>query len=353
MTLAKRLDAVEDNLTPQEAVIRWMREAHEFGSCESYGRWLIDQPDDAYPLIRMPAAGGGGGAGPKQGGAGRQAADQFYRVQKDVLFLYFLHKQVEMRALMDHEAIQLRVVILIKEIRALINEKHALDQMRLDRVDLGRQAAPEAGQGGEEDESPLRGPRRSWRPRRRRWLVRILGFLAAAHDLPPLLRRRGHPLSSHPGEPRLDLETIANLREIYDDSILSALPRPMMSSGTTCSPWSRPMRPHKNQAAASSRPEGPARRLRRGQGHRRAVGAHGQVGDPGEAGRAPGGRSARRRAGPADAGKLASRVRGGIARGDSGPEGRSVSPPRRRSRGSRRGAEPPPHQRSGRWRRPG
>ena len=34
MTLAKRLDAVEDNLTPKEAVIRWMREAHEFGSYE-------------------------------------------------------------------------------------------------------------------------------------------------------------------------------------------------------------------------------------------------------------------------------------------------------------------------------
>ena len=32
MTLPKRLDAVEDNLTPQQGVLLWMREAHNFGS---------------------------------------------------------------------------------------------------------------------------------------------------------------------------------------------------------------------------------------------------------------------------------------------------------------------------------
>ena len=46
MTLAKRLTAIEgDNLTPQQAVILWMREAHEFGSWAAYARWLLDQPD--------------------------------------------------------------------------------------------------------------------------------------------------------------------------------------------------------------------------------------------------------------------------------------------------------------------
>ena len=56
MTLAKRLCELEDHgLTPQEAMILWMREAHGFGSYERYARWLIDQPDYVYPLIRMPA----------------------------------------------------------------------------------------------------------------------------------------------------------------------------------------------------------------------------------------------------------------------------------------------------------
>lgn len=56
MTLPTRLDKLEDhNLTPREAVIMWMREAHQFDSLLAYGFWLIEQPDDVYPLIRMPA----------------------------------------------------------------------------------------------------------------------------------------------------------------------------------------------------------------------------------------------------------------------------------------------------------
>ena len=55
MSFDKRIENVEDNLTPKEAVIYWMRKAHQ--------------------------------------------CDQFYRVQKDVLFLYHLHNQVNLRAL--------------------------------------------------------------------------------------------------------------------------------------------------------------------------------------------------------------------------------------------------------------
>jgi len=49
---------------------------------------------------------------------------------------------------MDHEALQLRVIILIKEIRALVNEKHGLDQMRLGRVDLEGKNTKDPGKQG-------------------------------------------------------------------------------------------------------------------------------------------------------------------------------------------------------------
>ena len=55
MSLSRRLDDLEDHhLTPKEAVICWIREAHQFDSLLDYGRWLLEQPEDAYPLIRMP-----------------------------------------------------------------------------------------------------------------------------------------------------------------------------------------------------------------------------------------------------------------------------------------------------------
>lgn len=145
MTLAKRIDQVKDNLSPLEAMLHWMREAHEFGSMESYARWLIEQPDDVYPLMRMPKQVVGAVRARNKGVPDIKLRPQFYRVQKDVLFLYFLHTQVETAAVLNHEGIQLRVVILIKEIRALISEKHGLDQMRLERVDLDGKKHPKPG----------------------------------------------------------------------------------------------------------------------------------------------------------------------------------------------------------------
>lgn len=122
MTLAKRLGEVEDNLSPREAMTCWMQEAHAFGSYERYARWLVDQPDDVYPLVRMPGQVVGAIRARRKGVPDLKLRGEFHRVQKDLLFLYYLHKQANMRALMDHEAIQLRVIILIKEIRALTTE---------------------------------------------------------------------------------------------------------------------------------------------------------------------------------------------------------------------------------------
>ena len=53
MSFDKRIGDVEDNLTPKEAVIYWMQEAHQCDSLLAYGRWLMDQPEDVYPLIRI------------------------------------------------------------------------------------------------------------------------------------------------------------------------------------------------------------------------------------------------------------------------------------------------------------
>ena len=67
MSLATRMASVEHhNLAPKEAVILWMREAHQFGSYQSYARWLIDQPDDAS-LGAHAEAGRGSDTSPPQG----------------------------------------------------------------------------------------------------------------------------------------------------------------------------------------------------------------------------------------------------------------------------------------------
>ncbi len=136
MSLAKRVEEVEDNFTPREAVICWMREAHQFDSLLDYGLWLLDQPDDAYPLIRMPKQAVAAVRRKHKGTPDLRLRDQFYRVQKDVLFLYHLHTQVNLRALQEEETLRLRVTLQSERLRSLICHSAAVDGRRVERLKL-------------------------------------------------------------------------------------------------------------------------------------------------------------------------------------------------------------------------
>ena len=224
MSLAKRIDHVEEHhLTPREAVICWMREAHQFGSMESYIRWLADQPENLYPLMRMPAQVVGTVRARHRGVPDHKLRGEFNRVQKDVLFLYHLHSQANNRALLDHEAIQLRVIILIKEIRALSTDKHGLNQMRLARVSLEGKKHPRPGRVEQNTKALFQAHADSWLPEAEKVRTRILVFLTAAQ----MLSRRylaGEDILYPATRENLtwNLKTITTLREMYLDSILGS-----------------------------------------------------------------------------------------------------------------------------------
>jgi hypothetical protein len=55
MRARSRLDRVEAHLPALATVLLWLAEAHAFGSLEAYVRWLVDQPVEAWPLVRFPA----------------------------------------------------------------------------------------------------------------------------------------------------------------------------------------------------------------------------------------------------------------------------------------------------------
>jgi hypothetical protein len=135
MSLSRRIDDVEDHhLTPKEAVICWIREAHQFESLLTYGRWLLEQPEEAYPLIRMPRQVVDAVRAQNKGTSDALLRDEFYRVQKDVTFLYHLHKQVNVQALQDEEALRLKVTLLSEKLRSLIYRVWAIDALRVERL---------------------------------------------------------------------------------------------------------------------------------------------------------------------------------------------------------------------------
>jgi len=49
----RRLDKLESHLTPKQAVMLWMAEAHQFETLEEYACHMKTQPDNAWPLRRL------------------------------------------------------------------------------------------------------------------------------------------------------------------------------------------------------------------------------------------------------------------------------------------------------------
>ncbi len=219
MSMAKRVGDVEDNFTPKEAVICWMREAHRFDSLLTYGRWLLDQPEDAYPLIRMPRQVVAAVRRKNKGTPDLRLREQFYRVQKDTLFLYHLHKQVNLQALQEEEALHLRLELLNERLRSLIYHIAVVDGRRLEALKLPdevRAAPPRRRRKKSTEEIELEGALAAWSAEE----MLLRGEILAFQEAERLISRRyfgGEDLLFPQSVRTLQVlgEHLAALRDIY------------------------------------------------------------------------------------------------------------------------------------------
>lgn len=131
MTLRNRLDTLEGNLTPKELIIRWMAEAHQFGNFTAYGLWLFDQPEAAYPLVRLPRHLDVGTKQQMKGQKEAQIAATLSVRQRDLLFLFHLHSQLNDRVTFTLNELRWRVLFLAEQLR------HFLDLDALEEEQAG------------------------------------------------------------------------------------------------------------------------------------------------------------------------------------------------------------------------
>ena len=107
-----RLQRIEVSLTPTQAAVLWLQEAHRFESMQAYVEWLAGHPETAYPLHRLhdlvvPAV------EQAMKGADREACDQAIRAAvREVAFLFFVHQQANARILSDWRAWHFGVALL-------------------------------------------------------------------------------------------------------------------------------------------------------------------------------------------------------------------------------------------------
>ncbi len=133
----RRLDKLESNLTPKQAMLHWMVEAHNFGSLEEYAAHMKTQPDKAWPLRRL-------------GDQMRAAVEQTlksrpreeinrpqHQADLDVLFLFHLHQQANSRLAEKDRYFASHSLMLAQELSALARENFHINQGQHNRMMVG------------------------------------------------------------------------------------------------------------------------------------------------------------------------------------------------------------------------
>jgi len=228
MSLSSRLCDLEDHcLTPREAVILWTRDAHGFGSLLSYGAWLLDQPDEAYPLIRLSEQVAGAVRAKSKRVPDQKLRSELHRAEKSVLFLYQLHKQLNLRAIASEEVHALKVSLLSEKLRNLAGEVYAVDMARLERFSLPEDLTrPRRKRKKTEDELSLEKRLADWSREERLFWGEVMSLREAARLVSA--RYLGGEELFYPDAARkleATLTALSGLRELYQEILAGRPPQ--------------------------------------------------------------------------------------------------------------------------------
>jgi hypothetical protein len=119
-TSKRRLDKLEGALSPTEAVLRWLAEAHEHPTLPEYVQSLLGQPNAAYPLYRLPEE---MEISVRQGlkGQPREQIERAVRVAvRDAAFLVYLVTQTNHAVLAERRANSLHFLLVSQGLKALL-----------------------------------------------------------------------------------------------------------------------------------------------------------------------------------------------------------------------------------------
>ncbi|MFQ6028097.1 MAG: hypothetical protein ACE5Q6_11445 [Dehalococcoidia bacterium] len=133
----RRLDQLEGQLTPKQAVLLWMNEAHGFGDLMAYFQFLKSQPDSARPVYRL---GEQMNRSVEQALKGRPKPELALRVRQailDVLFLFHLHQPANAMVLERERYFQTYSMMLTQQLTALAREQMWEDQAMWNRMLVG------------------------------------------------------------------------------------------------------------------------------------------------------------------------------------------------------------------------
>jgi hypothetical protein len=138
MTIERRLDKLEDSLSPTQLVLRWLAEAHAFGDIEPYTASLLAQDPPTAPLDRL-AREASQGARTATRGKRPELVDAAVRsALRETVFRFELVMRIHVttRELLDREL--LIHALFASQLAMLASDERLRDDFDLQRLDQCR-----------------------------------------------------------------------------------------------------------------------------------------------------------------------------------------------------------------------
>jgi hypothetical protein len=121
-TSKRRLDKVEDSLSPTEAVLRWMGAAHQYRTISAYMDALKDAPDTRYPMMWLPERAAQTVRSARKGERPEVITRAERRAVREVAFLFYLQLQVNTWLWADWRAMCLQLAYVACKLTGLFQE---------------------------------------------------------------------------------------------------------------------------------------------------------------------------------------------------------------------------------------
>jgi len=133
-TAKRRVEKLESGLTPKQAILLWLQEAHAFSGIEEYVRHLKTQPDSAAPLHKLTNQVEEGVRKTLKGRPKEEIDRAVRQAYKDVFFLFFLHQRVNDKLITEQRYHSSQAMLLASKLSSLMRERDLDRQMRWNRI---------------------------------------------------------------------------------------------------------------------------------------------------------------------------------------------------------------------------
>jgi hypothetical protein len=124
----RRLDRVEGSLTPREAFLLWMGEAHQHESWQAYVLSLKDQPIEQHPYRVLPQQVEEAVRAEHRGQQPWEVEQRVVRAVREVSFYLELHEAVTGRFALEWRALALQVLVALDHVKRVVEASEPTPQ---------------------------------------------------------------------------------------------------------------------------------------------------------------------------------------------------------------------------------